>query len=638
MRSKLENNYRSDRRKKMKNRLPFTALFLVVVLSNNIYSQWSTDPAVNNVICKLASHQENPTIASDGFGGAIITWMDQRNGNDDIYAQRINANGDTLWATADGGGVVVCTEGSQQEDPTITSDGSGGAIIAWVDLRHNATTNYDIYAQRINSSGITQWAADGLPICTQTSSSYNPAILGDGSGGAIITWWDLRNGNSDIYAQRINSSGTPQWITFDYNNDPTTDGVAICTVAGTQRYPAITSDGSTGAIITWYDERSGSSNPDIYAQQINTSGAPQWTADGVAVCTNSYWQWDPSITSDGSGGAIITWWDNRNGNYDIFAQKINTSGTLQWPTGTPTTEGIGVCTLPLDQEYPSITSDGSGGAIIAWVDSRNYNTGMYTLSDIYAQRINASGAAQWGADVEICTNPASQYRPYIVSAGSGGAIVTWNDYRANNYDVYASKVSSDGALPVELTSFTSTKGNDGTILLKWITATEVNNYGFEIEKTVISNQQAVTSWKKIDFVEGAGTTNVPKKYSYSDKNLSAGKYSYRLKQIDRDGKFEYSQSVEVTVEQRPNVFALEQNYPNPFNPSTVISYQLPLSGQVSLKVYDAVGREVATLVNEVKEAGSYTAHFDGTKLSSGIYFARLVSAGKTQMRKLLLMK
>jgi hypothetical protein len=635
-------------REKMKNRLQFTVLFFVVLLSNTIYSQWSTDPAVNNVICKLSSHQENPTIASDGFGGAIITWMDQRNGNDDIYAQRINANGDTLWATADGGGVVVCSEGSQQEDPTITSDGSGGAIIAWVDLRNNATTNYDIYAQRINASGEIQWptgtpTTEGVAVCTQASSSYNPAILGDGSGGAIITWWDLRNNNAgDIYAQKINSSGTPQWITLDFNNLPTTDGVLICTATGEQRYPQITSDGGTGAIIAWYDERAGSTNPDIYAQKIDASGAIQWptgtpTTAGIAVCTNSYWQWDPSITSDGSGGAIITWWDNRNGNYDIFAQKINTSGALQWPTGTPTTEGIGVCTLPLDQEYPSITSDGSGGAIIAWVDSRNYNTGMYTLSDIYAQRINASGAAQWGADVEICTNPASQYRPYIVSAGSGGAIVTWNDYRANNYDVYASKVSLDGALPVELTIFTAAL-NSGAVELNWKTATEVNNYGFEIEKTVISNQQAVTSWKKIGFVEGAGTTNAPKKYSYSDRNIPEGKYSYRLKQIDRDGKFEYSQTVEVTAAIAPKVFALEQNFPNPFNPSTVISYQLPISSQVSLKVYDAIGREVTTLVNETKEAGYYSVTFDAKNLSTGIYFVRLQSGDKVQLKKMQLVR
>ena len=616
----------------MKKRLLFTALFLVVLVNNNISSQWSTDPTVNNPICILTSEQGKPSITSDGAGGAIITWADTRNGgfsHQNIYAQRINSSGDTLWTTAPGGGVAVCTNTSGvQTDPSITSDGAGGAIITWIDTRTDGY--YDVYAQRINSSGVPQWTTNGVAVCTYSSfawtASYNPTILGDGSGGAIITWHDIRAGVFDIYAQRIDQSGGIVWT-----GSP--NGVIVCDATGEQRYPKITSDGSTGAIITWYDERNGSGNSDIYAQRINSSGVPQWTTNGVAVCTDSHLQYDPTITSDGSGDAIIAWADNRSGNWDIYAQRIiSTDGSSQW-----TADGVAVCTDASTQQNPSITSDGSGGAIITWSDLRISGGNP----DLYAQRINSTnGGSQWTADgVVVCSNLAAQYYPTITSAGSGGAVVAWYDYRNGNNDIYTSKLVSDGSLlPVELTTFTSTKGNDNTIVLHWTTATEVNNYGFEIEKTVISNQQAVASWKKIGFVAGAGTTNAPKEYSYSDKNIFADKYSYRLKQIDRDGKFEYSQSVEVTVEQRPNVFALEQNYPNPFNPSTVISYQLPLSGQASLKVYDAVGREVTTLVNEVKEAGSYTAHFDGTKLSSGIYFARLVSAGKTQMRKLLLMK
>jgi hypothetical protein len=144
-------------------------------------------------------------------------------------------------------------------------------------------------------------------------------------------------------------------------------------------------------------------------------------------------------------------------------------------------------------------------------------------------------------------------------------------------------------------------------------------------------------WSKIGFVEGNGTTNAPKSYSFTDKSAS-GKISYRLKQIDRDGKFEYSQTVEVTSLSAPKEFGLEQNYPNPFNPTTAISFQLSAVGFTTLKIYDAIGREAATLVNEVKEAGTYTAQFDGARFSSGIYFAKLTSDRKTQMKKLLLLK
>ena len=208
------------------------------------------------------------------------------------------------------------------------------------------------------------------------------------------------------------------------------------------------------------------------------------------------------------------------------------------------------------------------------------------------------------------------------------------------------QIVQDNALPVELTSLTADVAGKN-IELNWKTATETNNYGFEIERAIDNGQlipqttrdaeqRAIENWNKIGFVEGNGTTNAPKSYSFTDKSAS-GKISYRLKQIDRDGKYEYSQQVEVSIA-APKAFALEQNYPNPFNPSTTINYQLPVTKHVSLMIYDAIGREVATLVNEVKEAGYYSAQFDGAKLSSGIYFAKLTSDRKTQMKKLLLLK
>ncbi|MEW6061284.1 MAG: GLUG motif-containing protein [Bacteroidota bacterium] len=210
----------------------------------------------------------------------------------------------------------------------------------------------------------------------------------------------------------------------------------------------------------------------------------------------------------------------------------------------------------------------------------------------------------------------------------------------------------DGALPVTLSSFTVTVSMN-MATLHWQTATEVNNYGFEIERAIDNGKLKIDNWEKIGFVEGSGNSNSPKEYSYTDRNLSSGTYSYRLKQIDRDGKFEYSQEVEVVIAQTPQKFALMQNYPNPFNPTTTIQYSVGTDAHPSnnnthgrasvptfttLKIYDVLGREVATLVNEVKEAGNYSVQWNASKFSSGIYYARLQSGEQVQMKKMLLLR
>jgi len=196
-------------------------------------------------------------------------------------------------------------------------------------------------------------------------------------------------------------------------------------------------------------------------------------------------------------------------------------------------------------------------------------------------------------------------------------------------------VNGTSVLPVELVSFTAA-ATGMNANLRWTTATEVHNYGFEIQR------RQTADWAKVGFVAGAGTSSSVRNYSYTDNNLAAGNYSYRLKQIDIDGSFSYGAAVEVAISSAPRAFALLQNYPNPFNPSTVISYQLPVNSQVTLKVYDMLGKEVATLVNGEMKAGSYTVTFNtaaGTHtLSSGVYVYRLQAGSFISIKKLVLMK
>jgi hypothetical protein len=186
------------------------------------------------------------------------------------------------------------------------------------------------------------------------------------------------------------------------------------------------------------------------------------------------------------------------------------------------------------------------------------------------------------------------------------------------------------ALPVELTSFTSKLIND-KVQLNWSTKTETNNFGFDVQRKVNGD------WQKIGFVNGNGNSNSPKQYSFADVNLIGGsKFLYRLKQIDNDGQFEYSDAVEVEV--IPNKFELSQNYPNPFNPSTKIRYQLPNESKVVIKIYNILGSEVMELVNDKREAGVYEVEFNADNLSSGTYIYKISADNFVQTKKMILLK
>lgn len=194
-----------------------------------------------------------------------------------------------------------------------------------------------------------------------------------------------------------------------------------------------------------------------------------------------------------------------------------------------------------------------------------------------------------------------------------------------------------GALPVELLYFTfsSLKNN---ITLKWSTAFEINNSGFEVERAAVI-KNIISEWMKIGSVEGSGTTNDPKLYSFEDKKIVTGSYRYRLKQSDYNGSFEYYELTQEVKVEPPKDLSLEQNYPNPSNPNSRIDYQIPVSGNVNLVVYDVLGREIIKLVNnEIKEAGYYSAVFDGSNIASGVYFYRLETKGYSIIKKIIVVK
>ena len=236
---------------------------------------------------------------------------------------------------------------------------------------------------------------------------------------------------------------------------------------------------------------------------------------------------------------------------------------------------------------------------------------------------------------------ASMVLKDLTADNNVGSNWTTSTQREGSYDGSGSDKGSPGALgsdavlPVELQSFVA-KTNGNSVVLNWQTTTEVNNYGFEIQR---STEKA--TWNKIGFVEGNGTSNSPKEYSFTDVVSQSGKYSYRLKQIDIDGSYKYSNVVEVNVGS-PEKFELGQNYPNPFNPTTTIEYSIPNVGaseqNVQLKIYDVLGRKVATLINQKQSPGNYKVKFDASKLNSGVYFYTLRTGDFVSTKKMIIMK
>jgi hypothetical protein len=401
--------------------VPLVVLCALIIAVPSAWANWVKD---GTPLCTATGNQWLPMVTSDGFGGAIVTWYDGRSGSYDIYAQRVNASGAVQWTTD---GLALCAATGDQVYPQIIPDGAGGAIVTWQDT---SGANWDIHAQRVDASGAVRWVADGVALCTATGDRRAPEIISDGAGGAIVTWYDGRSGSYDIYAQRVDALGAVQW---------TTDGVALCTAPGDQSHPTLTSDSAGGAIVTWQDNRS-SSYTDIYAQRVNASGSVQWTPNGVGLCTAAGNQLDLTLVSDGASGAIVTWNDNRNGDLfdpltDIYAQRVSSLGAVLWATN-----GVAVCTVTGNQCYPMIISDDMGGAIVTWYDYRGANI------DIYAQRVDAAGAAQWTANgVALCTAAAPQMQPQITSDGAGGAIVAWYDYRGGDHpDIYSVRVDANG--------------------------------------------------------------------------------------------------------------------------------------------------------------------------------------------------
>ena len=391
----------------------------------------------------------------------------------------------------------------------------------------------------------------------------------------------------------------------------------------------------------------------VHHMLLSRTGTQKIETTGMAVTGNLIVQSDLNLGINsinlGNSGYLIEGGGLITGNEDAVLSRSGSLGTVASDNfgglGLYLTSSSSIGSISMARGFKQQTGSGLTNGISRY----------YTINIQNAQSINFVFNY---LDSEVPGTESNLGLYYAPQSGDGpgewtklaGAFnnanntITYTGLNLPSYQTYWLTAADDPSLlPVELTSFNASVLNN-TVILNWQTATEVNNYGFEVERSVISNlpagRQAEVrnlSWKKIGFVNGNGNSNSPKEYSFVDNKLSTGKYSYRLKQIDNDGQFEYSKTIEVDLG-TPDKFELSQNYPNPFNPTTKINWQSPVSSWQTLKVYNLLGKEVVTLVNENREAGTYEIDFNASNLPSGVYVYKLQAGSFTQTRKMTLIK
>ncbi|WP_304065624.1 T9SS type A sorting domain-containing protein [Pedobacter glucosidilyticus] len=652
-------------------------LFIPLLISCiAVKGQWNgATPIVttSNTTAKTA-----PVAINDGNGNMIIAWVDARNSattGTDIYIQKINKDGTLPW----GAEKIVCNAAEGQSNVSLTSDGAGGAILVWDDNRNSATTGTDIYGQRVNASGNILWAANGVIIAngddTQTSAILsminateavivwrdsrrlvpkpsNPtefvrdqdpfankilisdgskqwgandiqlsdalgtqtelAILPDGNNGIFIVWTDpsgtpTLTSDRDIFGQRLNNSGTKLWATSS------TIGLPLISVAGIQQTASIALDGAGGLVAVFSDARSGTNGgSDIYAQRFDSNGAKVWVND-VKVVDAIGFQSNPYVVNSNNEFVCI-WSDPRATNRNIYAQKLDLSGTLKWtPSGGTALDGIAICTATGNQPTSSTFSgvvlqgDGLGGAFIVWDDARGTDNG------VYSQYINTTGAIQFAANGLLVSDATGNQRtPVIIADGSGGFITAWTDSRTStNGEIYAARISSTGTLPVTYTSFTATKNTLNEVSLVWNIASEINTDEYLIERKGETG----------DFITiGSLKAQQLNTYSFTDKNPLLGNNYYRIKAKDFDATLSYSDVKTVQIDAL-NSDAISV-YPNPT--SDRLNITINKAGNYQIKFVDQSGRVVLEKAIELN-SGLNDLGVSLSSFSAGTYYLTLTN-------------
>ena len=377
-----------------------------ILLSQLANAQWAN----NGVAVGTGSNNQwKAEITAGAVGDSYLTWSDALIATNDynVHVSRLRSDGFIMWTQ------VICNSIGNQETPQIVTDGMGGAIIAWHDER-GGVSNYSVYAQRIDSNGVVQWTANGVQASNVISSSMTkPRIIEDGYSGVFVVF----HNQTDVYAQNLNQNGIAQWGVSGVN-------LSAALVSTAQDDPELCTDNSYGIIVSWEN------NGNIQAQHLSSTGVEQWgtAGTGIVICNASLTQDIPNISSDGNGGALIAWEDDRNGTTAtaIFAQLVSSTGTPSW-----TGNGVQVGETGLDCRWRAPNTDGHNNNHIVqystdyFIVYEVYNSSITDYS-IFARRVNGITGAALGL-TSVSNSPiGDETEARAILNGAGKIIITWD--------------------------------------------------------------------------------------------------------------------------------------------------------------------------------------------------------------------
>lgn len=542
------------------------------------------------------------SIAVDNEGNVYVTGYSDGIGTFLDYATiKYNINGVIQWVSRYNGLSPITPNDLPN---SIAIDQSGNVYVTG--SSNGLNNRSDITTIKYNSNGVEQWV-QGYDSPIDGTDVGNSLVL-DKEGNIYVTGFIQAIPNfsiSDYATIKYSNDGIQLWAVHYNGPDGLYDnayGIALDT------YGNVYVTGQSYGVTTEFDYATVKYNPNGEQLWVARYNGPANLGDNAA-----------SISVDAYGNVYVTGSSTGIGTLTDFATvKYNSDGIEQWVQryNGQGNQYDGANSIALDGDANVYVTGSSG---LGTGDDYDYATIKYNTSgeELWIKYYNGPGNGEDRAKLLVVDHASNVY----VTGFSFG----------NNYDYATIKYSQD-PVPVELTSFLATLQSHNVILI-WTTATELNNFGFEIERS--TNK---TDWRIIGFKEGNGTTTETHNYSFVDNlyEINFQKIYYRLKQINYDGSFEYLNAIEVDIP--PSEFDLFQNYPNPFNPNTVISWQVPVGSWQTLKVYDLLGREVATLVNEYKSAGNHSVEFNDAGLPSGVYLYKMQTTNFSTSRKMILIK